>query len=669
MKKFLLLLAGFFAASSFAAPVWPKEFLVGTNAHYYFDELFPADDSMSVMVQAGHNSYRDGNDWGRAENPDGSFRIYEPVDLDLKAKDKFGLSPLFLIGGTHKKIGMRYPLGSDMPAFLKFVENDVKLLKARNVRLLQLWNEWDAGHCMDKSLKQNTSANYVELLKACYPIIRKNAPDALIIGNSFCTGKTKLYEAFQAGMLDYCDAYCIHTYDSQNRMPEFIMPRIEEGSQESAKYNNGVPKPFFVTEFGWLTGKFVISESDQADYIARYYLLIRRNPACKGVYLYNFQDRGHVWTCKTTFWGSMMRDLTPKESYYTMASAVKLVKQAEFVKRIDAGDPDVWILLYKKFDGTYAIAAWTVKKEIRQHLVFDRCGSDTKEVSVERCGNPALKRLWGFYNKSMQKPLPPDGVPVPYPYREVRAKFYPELFSVHVTTRPVILHGVPANVSLKFSEKVFTPQPKAMTAFIPPCIQNVPPKGARIVLDDDADWRYVSTKFTRKGTKDISCTAKITYDDNALHINFLVTDNAHVTVSKDGKFWDGDSIQLSFVPFRRGQAAGSERNDYMIAFADGKPVLVHCNETMDGYAEGGTKAAFTFKKLADNRYSYAFSVPWSEIRADFKMLKSGRTPLGFSFFVNDNDKDARRGYLAWGDAGGGPHRTVSHYGWLIFTRK
>lgn len=634
-----------------ASLVGAADFMYGTTMHYFWDEL-PFEESQRIMKEGGHNAFRTENSWNRAVDKNGNWQIYHRVDTALKLAAENKISPLVLLCGTSPKIENNFPHGKYIPAWLEYVDGVTKLLNGKT-KLIQVWNEWDGGHMMSVGRgKINTPANYVELLKQTYPVIKKNCPDAAVLSNSFCTGEDFLYKCFELGMQQYCDAYTIHIYNWNWTDPELMYPGMLRREEMSAKYNNGKALPFYITEFGWLSNINAITEAKQADYLCRFILLARSVKSCRGVFSYNFQDRGEDWQNKELFWGLQMRDLTPKESFFAVRSAANLVNNAEFVKRIDVGNPDVWLFQFKKDDGSTTLAAWTVDPEVRQHIVLKKEGADAAPILLERCGNPVINRTWGFLDQSVSP--------------RISKPANPDQFSFHVTTRPVLLHNVPEGFSVDYIRTVYNPVPKESITNVPRVFAVIPPTGGSFDLAGGSNWVNLIAKDPYSGPQDLSCRTTVTYDLNNLHLKFTVKDNAIVTAGKDERNWEFDSIQMSFSKLANGQAQEKIYTDYMISLVGDKTSLVTRNNNDSVYRKK-TQAKAQVKRISNNTLEYTISIPYAEIHTSYDSVQAGNDPVGFTFIVNDNDGKGRKGFLSWG-RGIGSGWNLNGYGWLYFAQ-
>ena len=94
----------------------------------------------------------------------------------------------------------------------------------KDVRLYEIWNEWDIGIGLPKPYRKGGSPeDYVRLLKAVYPRIKAVDPDVTVIAGASTSGGVKkgwLEAIVKLGALDYCDAISIHSYNYNEKFPQ-----------------------------------------------------------------------------------------------------------------------------------------------------------------------------------------------------------------------------------------------------------------------------------------------------------------------------------------------------------------------------------------------------------------------------------------------------------------
>ncbi|UUZ97098.1 hypothetical protein LJK87_02480 [Paenibacillus sp. P25] len=150
------------------------------------------------------------------------------------------------------------------------------------------------------------------------------------------------------------------------------------------------------------------------------------------------------------------------------------------------------------------------------------------------------------------------------------------------------------------------------------------------------------------GPEDLSGQVWVTWDRNNLYMSARIHDDAFTQPGVADGMWQGDGLQFSVSPGMPGEA--SEWYEYGIALT-GKGPQVYRWITPKGQTDGlVSNAQLTVKRdetVKDTIYELA--LPWSEL----KPILPDDGLLSFSFLVNDNDGQGRKGWIEWGSGIGG----------------
>jgi hypothetical protein len=136
------------------------------------------------------------------------------------------------------------------------------------------------------------------------------------------------------------------------------------------------------------------------------YLLSRTMPFMKGIWWYDFQDDGWRATYNENNFGVVRPDLTPKPSYFSLASIAGLVADAEFVSRVDTGDPDVYVLKFRPKKGAEVWAVWSAHEDDDWQLTLKTSASNPKPLHCAQVGAMGVDRPWGVRTWADQKNAP-----------------------------------------------------------------------------------------------------------------------------------------------------------------------------------------------------------------------------------------------------------------------
>ena len=647
--------------------------LFGLNQHYGWNEGL-IDESMDLMRQAGVNAYRDGVN-RRMWEPDetsGAVEVetvypsvrqhggdklpYRAFSLAaLGASD--GFSVVYGLNGTGWRNAGRFPADeASREEFAAYCREVVAATRGK-VAWYQVWNEWDGAHEMQgaDAGKVNTPENYVALLKVAAAAIRAEDPQAKVLANSFAMGDEPLFAAFRAGMLDHCDAYSIHPYDLAVT-PEAVAARLRNVAQESARHNGGKPKPFLITEMGWRNDRHGVTDTVGADYLARMFLLARTVPGFEGMTWYCFNERLYDNRDGGSLWGVVMPDMTPKEGYYAMASVAPLARDAAFVRELPIpGGRRARALLFRHGDGRLAIAAWSLVKDVRVQLVLSRRGGWDKPLSFVRCGSPSVRRRWGWRDQAFGRPW--------------NVAENPELFSFHVTERPVILDGVPEDFELVSAEEHDHSVANRHRPVLLPRRGGAISRTPRTVRLDRRDER-VEIFGAWNGTNDFAVAMTRHYDDWGVHVALDVTDDVLCGSDDEKNFWRRDNATFGLCVVRDDKPIMKSRL-YHLHPREAGGCCVHALDSKRQPAASGCRVDFS---AADRtHYRYEFHVPFADLAAeegtpvDAALFASGKAALGFSANARDCDGAELKTGIQWGEGTTeGKLASPTRYGWMFF---
>ncbi len=144
------------------------------------------------------------------------------------------------------------------------------------------------------------------------------------------------------------------------------------------------------------------------------------------------------------------------------------------------------------------------------------------------------------------------------------------------------------------------------------------------------------------GEDDLSGKMYVTWDKDNLYLSAQVRDDVMAQTQTGDQIWNGDSIQFALAPGLPGEV--EQWYEIGMALTPQGPQIYRWND------RGKKDGPITTAKLAIERNEqhaetiYELALPWSEIDA---IVPEDRI-FSFSFLVNDNDGQGRKGYLEWG---------------------
>jgi hypothetical protein len=413
-------------------------FIVGACTHFSQGKGV-LERNLESIKQAGIASIRDEVGWGSVEREKGQLAMPERFDAYVRKAAAEGLNVLLILDYANRFYddGDRPRSPEAIEGFCRYSEFVVRHF-GKDVRLYEVWNEWDIGIGLPRQYNKGGSPeDYVKLLKAVYPRIKATDPGVTVMAGGSTSGGVKkgwLEGIVKEGALDFCDAISIHSYNYNDKFPqrgpEACSAWMTGVQAMLRRYNDGRDVPFYVTEMGWPTHvtKGGTDPELSASYLARLYLLARTSPSFEGIWWYDFQDDGWNPQYNEDNFGLVRPDLTPKPSYHVLADVAPLVAGGQFVDRLTASDESLWGLRFK-LGPEDCWAFWSADDRDRQVVL--QTEFPDRPVMVRQAGHDAISMRWGFRQ-----------------WADRRGEFAPNRLSLVVGARPVLISGDLAGVSV-----------------------------------------------------------------------------------------------------------------------------------------------------------------------------------------------------------------------------
>jgi len=381
----------------------PRSFYVGACTHFSQGKGIVTM-NLDSIERAGIDAIRDEVAWSAVEREKGQLAMPERFDTYVReaAARRFNVMLILDYANRFYDDGDRPRSPEAIEGFCRYSEFVVRHF-GKDVRLYEIWNEWDIGIGLPKPYRKGGSPeDYVRLLKAVYPRIKAADSDVTVVAGASTSGGVKkgwLEGILRLGALDYCDAISIHSYNynekSPQRGPEACSAWMTGVQQRLRRYNDGADVPFFVTEMGWPTHVTKGGTDPQltASYLARLYLLARTSPSFRGLWWYDFQDDGWDPEHNEHNFGLVRPDLTPKPAYHVLADIAPLVGQGDYVGRV-ATDNEHARGLQFGHEGRDYWALWS--SDDRDHQVVLETEDVDRPVTIQPLGHDACVTRWGF---------------------------------------------------------------------------------------------------------------------------------------------------------------------------------------------------------------------------------------------------------------------------------
>jgi hypothetical protein len=145
------------------------------------------------------------------------------------------------------------------------------------------------------------------------------------------------------------------------------------------------------------------------------------------------------------------------------------------------------------------------------------------------------------------------------------------------------------------------------------------------------------------GAEDLSGKVWVTWDQDNLYVSAKIHDDVFSQTAVGNGIYQGDSIQFAVSQGMPGEAG--EWYEYGIALTGSGPQVyrwIAANGLPTGLVNNARLNVVRDENAKDTIYELA--LPWSEL----KPVLPDDGLFSFSFLVNDNDGQGRKGYIAWG---------------------
>lgn len=224
----------------------------------------------------------------------------------------------FAVENNIRVVGMLAygPIGDDYSRPTKaeweeFVDLTVNRYK-HVVDVWEVWNEPDSPDYLDPS----STNNYLKLLKQASPIIRRNDPDAIILGGVLSSPNAEWAEEIfdQAG--SEFDQLAVHVYQCENWLNNGDLNQLdqdwEELEQVVERYR--ADTKIWVTEMGCSMGSSGVGEAEQRRSVKKITQHLLKTGSVEVVLLYTVRDRSYLYSSDPyeAYFGLLNDDFSPK---------------------------------------------------------------------------------------------------------------------------------------------------------------------------------------------------------------------------------------------------------------------------------------------------------------------------------------------------------------------
>jgi len=271
--------------------------------------------------RAGVDWTREEFNWATIEREEGKYDWTFHDEL-VETAERHGISVCALLCYWSGWAEQNTQKGIDQ--YCSWVRQVVRRYKGR----IQHWEIWNEPNIFFWTGPREL---YADLLTQAYETIKKEDPNAVVIGCS-TSGIDKKFIELTLENGGKFDALSIHPYRGVLQDPAYM-----EELREVRRLVGD--RPIWITEIGYpsqlLTG---YSERRQASLLARTYILSLASRAVDYIAWYNFRNDGNERFEAEQNFGVVRSDLRPKPAYRALATVGRTLDGLTFKEQIDVGD-------------------------------------------------------------------------------------------------------------------------------------------------------------------------------------------------------------------------------------------------------------------------------------------------------------------------------------------
>jgi hypothetical protein len=352
-----------------APPVSPAAGAVpdglGVNIHF----ADPRPGEMEMLVGAGFTWIRMDFGWEATEHTPGQYD-FSQYDRLLATLDRHHLRAVLILDYSNHLYddGLSPHTDEGRAAFARWAAAAAVHFKGRGV-LWETWNEPNIGQFW----KPKPSADdYAKLALATAKAIHEAVPDESVAGPATSRVDLPFLETcFAAGLLEHWSAVTVHPYRQED--PDTAAGDYRKLRELMAKCApKGKPLPPIVSgEWGYSSGWKKFDEAKQGKMLPREWMTNLSEGIPLSIW-YDWHDDGpdpkepehHFGTVRYEYHEGKDLVYAPKPAYLAARTLTTALEGFHFVRRVDVGAPDDYVLRFENGDKV-RLVAWTRASEQR----------------------------------------------------------------------------------------------------------------------------------------------------------------------------------------------------------------------------------------------------------------------------------------------------------------
>jgi polysaccharide biosynthesis protein PslG len=334
-------------------PVVPEG--LGVNIHF----THPGPGEMTRFAEAGYRMVRMDFAWGGVEREPGryDFSAYERLMSHLK---QVGARPIFILdyGNRLYDQGESPHTDAARAAFARYAAAAARHFKGQGV----IWEIWNEPNISQFWKPEPDASAYARLAVETARAVRVADPGAVIVAPGSSTFPWPFLETvFAAGLLEQIDAVSVHPY--RESAPETA--GADYGRLRALIARHASPArlslPIISSEWGYSTAAGAVSESRQAQYLARQWLANLAAGVNLSIF-YDWRDDGDNPRDREHRFGTVRRNLEPKPSFLAAQKLIHTLRGYTFRHRLVGSSPSEWKLLFEQAEAPRGqmLVEWSV---------------------------------------------------------------------------------------------------------------------------------------------------------------------------------------------------------------------------------------------------------------------------------------------------------------------
>jgi len=322
-----------------------------------------------LIAKAGARNIRDELYWSEIELERGRYDFPARYDLYMQRLQAASINPFIIFSyvNPHYDNGATPYTDEGRAGYANYGKAILERY-GDQIPWVEVWNEFNIffGDVGDGPADSRPDY-YLPLLEKTYETVKKTRPQTTVVGAATAGVPLDwLEELFRLGGLDYMDAVSIHPYLYPTE-PEQMVQSLEALDALIRRYNNGEPKPIWITEHGWPThrGSSGVSEQTQAAYLVRAHVLALSRGVEK-YFWYDFMNDGLDETLNEHNFG-VIRNTSdprgkwaPKPAYVSYAAMTRQLTGTEFERQEDVA-AGVYSFVFDAGRGTKTRVIWSTE--------------------------------------------------------------------------------------------------------------------------------------------------------------------------------------------------------------------------------------------------------------------------------------------------------------------